>query len=117
MSFVPTSVGMRLTRNIRMLTRHSAWANDRLYCTLAALPEGEPTARRPMGFGNMVSTLNHAYVVDLIWQAHLQVRPHGFTSRITEEEPSLQALRSAQAKVDQWYIAYSDALSEEAHDQ
>jgi uncharacterized damage-inducible protein DinB len=117
MTFVPTSVGMRLTRNIRMLTRYSAWANDRLFCTLAALPEGEATARRPTGFGNMVSTLNHAYVVDLIWQAHLQGRPHGFTSRITEEEPSLQALRSAQAQVDHWYIAYSDALSEEAHDQ
>ena len=108
---------MSLTRNIRMLTRYSAWANDRLFDTLAALPEGEATAKRLTGFGNMVNTLNHAYVVDLIWQAHLQGRPHGFTSRITETQPSLEELRSAQAEIDQWCITYSNKLSDEAHDQ
>ena len=108
---------MSLTRNIRMLTRYSAWANDRLFGTLAALPEGEATAKRLTGFGNMVNTLNHAYVVDLIWQAHLQGKPHGFTSRITETQPSLEELRSAQAEIDQWYITYSNKLSDEAHDQ
>lgn len=108
---------MSLTRNIRMLTRYSAWANDRLFGTLAALPEGEATVRRPTGFGNMVNTLNHAYVVDLIWKAHLQGQPHGFTSRITETQPSLEELRCAQAEIDQWYVTYSDQLSDEAHDQ
>jgi uncharacterized damage-inducible protein DinB len=108
---------MSLTRNIRMLTRYTAWANDRLFAALAALPDGEATARRTTGFGSMVNTLNHAYVVDLIWQAHLQGRPHGFTSRITEVQPFLHELRSSQAQVDQWYVSYADELLDDAHNQ
>lgn len=100
-----------------MLARYTAWANDRLFAALTALPEGEATARRATGFGTMVNTLNHAYVVDLIWKAHLQGRAHGFVSRITATEPGLHELRAAQAEVDQWYIGYTDALSEEAHDE
>jgi uncharacterized damage-inducible protein DinB len=108
---------MNLSRNIRMLTRYTAWANGRLFDALAALPEGHVTAQRPTGFGNIVNTLNHAYVVDLIWQAHLQGRPHGFTSRNTAVEPSLQTLGKAQEEIDQWYVAYADQLSDSAHDE
>jgi uncharacterized damage-inducible protein DinB len=108
---------MSLTRNIRMLTRYTAWANERMFAALAALPEGQATARRPTGFGTMVNTLNHACVVDLIWQAHLEGRPHGFTARITETEPALADLRAAQAQLDAWYVAYADALTDAAHDE
>lgn len=108
---------MNLTRNIRMLVRYNAWANARLFCALAALPEGQATAPRATGFGNMVNTLNHAYVVDLIWQAHLQARDHGFTSRITEKEPSLPDLQTAQTGLDRWYVDYADALTDAAHDE
>ena len=66
-------------RSLRLLTRYTAWANDRLFAALDQLPPGEVTAPRATSFGNMLRTLNHAYVVDLIWQAHLQGRPHGFT--------------------------------------
>ena len=100
-----------------MLTRYTVWANARLFDALAALPVGEATAKRSTGFGNMVNTLNHAYVVDLIWQSHLLDKPHGFTSRISAVEPSLEELRSAQTKIDQWYLSYADELSEDLHDQ
>lgn len=108
---------MSALRNIRMLTRYSAWANARLFDALAALPGGEATAVRATGFGTMVNTLNHAYVVDLIWQAHLQGKPHGFTQRITDTEPALDALRSAQAASDAWYIAYADQFTDALHDE
>ncbi len=108
---------MNLTRNVRMLVRYNAWANARLFSALAALPEGQATAPRATGFGNMINTLNHAYVVDLIWRAHLQGRDHGFTSRITEKEPSMQDLQAAQTSLDQWYIDYADALTDAAHDE
>lgn len=98
-----------------MLARYNAWANERLFAALASLPAGEATVPRPTGFGNMVNTLNHAYVVDLIWKAHLQGLPHGLTARTTDTEPALQALRQAQALVDAWYVAYADALTEAAH--
>lgn len=108
---------MSLTRNIRMLTRYTAWADARLFDALAALPEGQATAKRPTGFGTMVNTLNHAYVVDVIWQAHLEGREHGFKARITETEPALAELRAAQAKLDAWYVDYADALTDAQHDE
>jgi len=103
--------------NIRMLARYTAWANDLLFEALARLPEGEPAAKRVTGFGNMLHTLNHAYVVDQIWQAHLQGRRHGFKARNTESHPPLADLRQAQAVVDAWYIEYADNLSEAVHDE
>ena len=108
---------MSALRNIRMLTRYSAWANARLFDALAALPAGEVTAKRATIFGNMVNTLNHDYVVDLIWKAHLEGKPHGFSKRITDTEPTLDELRRAQAEIDAWYVAYADNLSEAMHDE
>jgi uncharacterized damage-inducible protein DinB len=108
---------MSALRNIRMLTRYGAWANARLFDALAALPAGEATARRATIFGNMVNTMNHDYVVDLIWKAHLEGKPHGFTKRITDTEPTLEELRRAQVEIDAWYVAYADNLSEAMHDE
>ena len=65
----------------------------------------------------MVNTLNHAYVVDLIWKAHLEGKAHGFTARISAIEPKLEQLRHAQALIDEWYTRYADCLSVEAHDE
>ncbi len=106
---------MPAIRNLRMLTRYTAWANSRLFDALASLPEGQATASRPTGFGNMVNTLSHAYVVDLIWQAHLEGRAHGFGSRNTDTPPGLEELRQAQARIDAWYIRYADGLDDTAH--
>jgi uncharacterized damage-inducible protein DinB len=117
MSESGVSSGHPVTRNIRMLLRYSAWANARIFAVLGGLPDGEAVAPRSTAFGNMVNTLNHAYVVDLIWQAHLEGRPHGFTSRITAVEPALRDLQAAQAEIDRWYIGYADGLSGGVHDE
>lgn len=103
---------MSAIRNIRMLTRYSAWANGLMFDVLAALPAGEAEARRTTLFGSMVNTLNHNHVVDLIWKGHLTGVPHGFTKRITDTEPTLAELRHAQTELDNWYIAYADKLTE-----
>ena len=107
---------MSAATQIRRLTRYSAWANARLFQAISALPEGVATASRPTLFGNMVHTLNHSCVVDRIWQAHLEGRPHGFTALNTKESPPLAELREAQAVMDQWYVAYADDMPEDAHD-
>ena len=65
---------MTTLRNVRTLTRYMAWANDRIYDAVASLPEGEATKPRRSVFKNIVRTLNHVYVIDLIFQAHLQGR-------------------------------------------
>src|SRR5260370_38055348 len=98
----------------RMLTRYNHWANNLIFEAVAGLPEGEAARERPSLFKNMVHTLNHNYVIDLIWQAHLEGREHGFAARNTPGHPPLDELRRKQQVVDDWYIAWSDRLSEAA---
>jgi uncharacterized damage-inducible protein DinB len=45
-----------------------------MYDAVAALPEGEATKPRRSVFKNIVHTLNHVYVIDLIFRAHLEGR-------------------------------------------
>ena len=105
------------TRTARMLTRYNAWANKLVFDAVAALPEGEATKERTSLFRNMVHTLNHNYVIDLIWQAHLEGREHGRTARNTPDHPPLAELWQAQQTIDGWYIAWSDAQTDAALDE
>src|SRR5438552_6430121 len=91
---------MTTLRNVRTLTRYMAWANDRIFAAVAALPEGEATKPRRSVFKNIVHTLNHVYVIDLIFQAHLEGREHGFTVRNTPDHPPLDELRHMQRKLE-----------------
>jgi uncharacterized damage-inducible protein DinB len=99
---------------VRMLTRYKAWANGITFDAVMALPESEALRARPTRFGNMVHTLNHVLVVDDIFRAHLEGRPHGYTSRNTEDTPPLSALWEAVQAMDRWYVAYADRLTGQA---
>ncbi|HEX6266164.1 MAG TPA: DinB family protein, partial [Burkholderiales bacterium] len=81
------------------------------------LPEGEAVKPRPSVFKNMVHTLNHNYVIDRIFQAHLQGRPHDYTARNTADHPPLAELWRAQQELDRWYIQWSDAAPEPSLDE
>jgi uncharacterized damage-inducible protein DinB len=94
----------------RTLTRYNAWANERIFEAVAALPEGEATKPRASVFKNMVHTLNHNYVIDRIFQAHLEGRSHGYSARNTPDHPALAELWRAQREIDRWYIETFDAL-------
>jgi uncharacterized damage-inducible protein DinB len=74
-----------------------------MFDAVEALPPGEALKERKSLFRNMVHTLNHCYVVGLIWQAHLEGREHGFTARNTPGHPPLGELRGKQAALDAWY--------------
>lgn len=102
---------MATTRTARTLTRYNAWANRTIFDAVAALPPGEATKERPSLFKSMVHTLNHLYLVDLIWQAHLEGRPHNFQARNLVLHPELDELYRAQIAIDQWYIDWYDALN------
>jgi uncharacterized damage-inducible protein DinB len=109
---------MSALQHIRMLTRYAEWANARLYATLAALPEFELTKPQKIVFGSLLSTLNHVYAMDLVWQAHLQGRAHGFTTRHPDLHSSLADLRAAQVLLDQWYVrAAADMLDHTAEER
>ena len=103
-----------MLRTARMLTRYNAWSNRLMFDAVAALPPGEATKERKSLFKNMVHTLNHNYVIDVIWQAHLEGREHGYAARNTADYPPLAELWEKQRAIDQWYITWSDALSEAA---
>ncbi|HJY78053.1 MAG TPA: DinB family protein [Burkholderiales bacterium] len=98
----------------RTLTRYNAWANELLFAAVAALPEGEAVKPRRSVFRNMVHTLNHNFVIDRIFQAHLEGRGHGYTARNTPDHPPLAELWRAQQELDRWYVDWSDRISEAA---
>jgi uncharacterized damage-inducible protein DinB len=102
---------------IRKLARYNAWANRTIFDAVAALPAGEAVKERPSLFKNMVNTLNHLYVVDLIWKAHLQGREHGIPALNTVLHGELGTLRAAQQEIDAWYVAWSDSLSDAQADE
>lgn len=95
----------------RLLARYKTWADRLTFEAVTALPAGEAARERPTLFKSIVGTLNHSYVVDLIWQAHLEGRPHGFTARNVVPYPELEALWPAQQQVNDWLLAWSDGQS------
>ena len=96
----------------RTLARYNQWADELMLTAVAALPPGEATKQRPTLFKNIVHTLNHVYVIDRIFQAHLEGRPHGYSARNTAEHPPLTELWRSQRMVDEWYVGWSDRVSE-----
>lgn len=99
-----------MASDARTLTRYNAWANERIFAAVAALPEGEAVKPRRSVFKNMVHTLNHNYVIDRIFQAHLEGRAHGYSARNTESPPPLAELWQAQRELDRWYIETYDGM-------
>jgi len=78
------------------MMRFKRWANGVTFGTVMGLPAGEALKPRTTRFGNMVHTLNHVYVVDDIFRAHLEGREHGYAARNTPTPPLLDALWAKQ---------------------
>lgn len=95
-----------------MMARYKQWSDKVMFDAVAALPEGEALKPRASLFKNMVHTLNHIYVIDRIWQAHLEGRDHGYDARNTKEHPSLAELWRLQQDVDAWYVKWADAQND-----
>jgi uncharacterized damage-inducible protein DinB len=100
-----------------MLARYAEWANMKLYDTIARLPPQELVKEQKIVFGSLIRTLEHVYAMDLVWQAHLQGRQHGFTSRTPPLHADFATLRAAQAVIDQWYIRTVEEMPERAADE
>ena len=100
--------------DLETLARYKAWADERTFAAVASLPQGEATKERDTRFGTIVHTLNHVYVIDRVFQAHLQDRPHGFSARNTATHPPLADLAEAVHALDRWYVDYVRSLSADA---
>ncbi|MGH6673125.1 MAG: DinB family protein [Xanthobacteraceae bacterium] len=104
------------TRSVMMLAQYKAWADKVMFDGVAALPPGEAEKERKTLFKTIIGTLNHTYVVDLIWQAHLEGREHGFKARNVLLHSELPALWAAQQKINDWFVDWAAAQSEASLD-
>ena len=104
-------------RSAGQLARYRLWADQRTFDAVAALPPGEAAKQRPTLFKTIIGTLNHNYLIDLVWQAHLEGRDHGFEARNLLLQEGLAELRSAQQAINQWYIDWSDRQSAQSLDE
>jgi uncharacterized damage-inducible protein DinB len=84
---------------------YKAWANRELFDVLAGIPP-------ETDLHAATRTLNHIYVVDRIFRAHLLGEAHGYDATNTSATPTLAQLRDAAAETDNWYCEYVAALSE-----
>ena len=101
---------MSAIRMARTLTRYNAWANRLFFDAVAALPAGEAEKARATLFTSIVHTLNHNFVIDDIFRAHIEHRAHGYTARNTPTPPPLSDLWNAQQAFDIWFIEWGDSL-------
>ena len=104
-------------RTASLLARYNAWANRVIFDAVGALPSGEAEKPRTSLFRNMVHSLNHNYVIDRIFQAHLEGGSHSYTARNTPEHPPLEELRRAQEDLDAWYVSWAAGIAEPKLDE
>jgi len=98
----------------RALAEYKRWADRRTFDSVATLPRRELTRERPTLFKTIIGTMNHSYVVDLIWQAHLKGCPHGFAARNLILHEELDQLWHAQEGYNDWLIDWAAAQSDDS---
>jgi uncharacterized damage-inducible protein DinB len=89
------------------LLAQKSWANNELFNQLATVTAPEHAD----AVHTAIRTLNHIYVVDRIFRAHLLDEPHGYTATNTDATPSLGELHFAATETDAWYEQYSAAIT------
>jgi uncharacterized damage-inducible protein DinB len=105
------------TSTAALFADYRTWADRVTYDAVAALPPGEGDKVRPTLFKTIIGTLNHNLLIDLIWQAHLEGRDHGFAARNVVLHRELDALRAAQEAMNRWYVDWAAAQSAASLDE
>jgi len=93
---------------VRLMAGYKHWANNALFSTLNSSTHIEESN----DLRAIISTLNHIYVVDRIFQSHLQDVSHNYNSVNTTDQPNLLELSEQTKIVDQWYVDYADSVTE-----
>lgn len=94
------------TKTLISLFGYKAWANSELFALLSALPE-----KHADELHTCIRTLNHIYVVDRLFRAHLGGEPRPFDATNTKATPSLGQLRQDVEATDAWYQKYVSSLT------
>src|SRR5881275_2398943 len=91
---------------LKSLFAYKAWANSELFALLQTLAPSHAEQLH-----TCLRTLNHIYVVDRIFRAHLAGEPRPFDGTHTKELPTLSQLDSDVAATDAWYVNYVAGLT------
>ena len=89
------------------LFKYKSWANEELFATMRTLDETAHKDERHAA----IRLLNHVYVVDRIFAAHLTGAKHGYAGANTADTPRLEDLGEAVAASDRWYVDYVASVS------
>jgi len=93
---------------LHSLYRHKAWANEELFAQVRLIaPAAQAEARHAA-----IRLLNHIFVVDRIFAAHLAGKPHGFDATNTKETPTLDELEAGVKACDRWYADYTASVDD-----
>ena len=92
------------------LFAYKAWANAELHNALATFD----VRQYPAEWDAMLQILDHANVVDRIFQGHLTgAVGSAFHATQSDRIPDLPALREAVSATDGWYLEFVSSVSEE----
>jgi uncharacterized damage-inducible protein DinB len=90
--------------------RYKAWANAEMLDALAQIDEKQ----YPEQWKLAVRLMNHTYVVDRIFAAHLTGTTHAYQGTNTPETPTVAQLRDSICASDAWYQRYVAQLDDAA---
>jgi len=93
-------------KTIQSLFAQKSWANNELFDAIATIDSGKHDAQHAAAIHTAIRTLNHIYVVDRIFQAHLLGEQHGYAATNTEATPELDELQFSVAETDAWFESY-----------
>ena len=95
------------SNTLQSLFAQKSWANNELFNVLATVN----AEQHAVAVHNAIRTLNHIYVVDRIFQAHLCNMQHGYMASNTDGTPDLGVLQFAVAETDAWFETYASAIA------
>jgi uncharacterized damage-inducible protein DinB len=97
-----------------LMARFNAWVNQRLYGSVAKLPDEDYRADHGAFFGSIHRTLNHLMVVDRLWTGRIEGIERGVRALDQILYDDFGALRAARGQEDRHLIALMDRLDEAA---
>lgn len=90
------------------LFAQKSWANGELFDAVAGVSVTEHAALRCTA----IRMLNHIYVVDRIFRAHLLGVKHAYSVTNTPDTPELDELEFAVKETDLWFEDYAGAIDD-----
>jgi uncharacterized damage-inducible protein DinB len=91
---------------LKSLFGHKASINAQLFVALATVNPQQ----HPVEFRAALDLLNHVYIVDRIFRAHLLGESHGYSAAKTDLTPGFSELQANVAETDAWYVDYASNI-------